>query len=209
LISNYAVFLGNGDGTFRSPMFLAIPLSTCNFDQNTNCNASVGATAIGDFNGDGLPDLVLGWAQVSVASVATNLLSFMNDSPGDGFLAPGVLAPTGGVPVGINSILSAYGTNLAPATASATGPPYPTALGGIQLSVGGTFAPLVYVSPTQINYLLPQIQNPSQPINPASLAIAVQPLGQPLVQKGLAVPQWLTRPPYSPLIHLESLRQRP
>ncbi len=50
-----------------------------------------------------------------------------------------------------------FGSNLAPRTAEASGYPLPTQLGGTTVMVGGTAAPLLYVSPTQINF-----QSPSQ-----------------------------------------------
>lgn len=43
---NVAVFLGNGNGTFQSPL-------------NSNANGSQFALAVGDFNGDGKPDLAV------------------------------------------------------------------------------------------------------------------------------------------------------
>src|ERR1700679_2178688 len=61
-------------------------------------------------------------------------------------------------PIGPVSIASAFGTNLATQTAPASGNSSPTTLGGIRLhvrdSTGDTLAPLLYVSPTQINYVM-------------------------------------------------------
>jgi len=63
-----------------------------------------------------------------------------------------------------NSIASIYGSNpgsnLAAATAQASAQPLPTSLGGISLTVtdsAGTqrSAPLIYVSPSQINFVIP------------------------------------------------------
>jgi uncharacterized protein (TIGR03437 family) len=48
-----------------------------------------------------------------------------------------------------------FGSNLAPGTAEAAGYPLPTHLGGTTVAVGGTAAPLLYVSPTQINFQVP------------------------------------------------------
>ncbi|MFN0119513.1 MAG: CAP domain-containing protein [Blastocatellia bacterium] len=58
--------------------------------------------------------------------------------------------------VSSDSIASAYGTNLASVTLSATTRPLPTSLGNISVSVEGQLAQLLYVSPTQINYIVPQ-----------------------------------------------------
>ncbi len=59
-----------------------------------------------------------------------------------------------------DSIASLYGVNLATTTASATSQPLPTILGGTSLivtdSTGAQLAaPLLYVSPTQINFVIP------------------------------------------------------
>ncbi|MBZ5619816.1 MAG: hypothetical protein LAQ69_13990 [Acidobacteriia bacterium] len=59
-----------------------------------------------------------------------------------------------------NSLASLYGANLSAATAQALAQPLPTTLGGVILSVtdaAGTArnAPLVYVSPSQINFVVP------------------------------------------------------
>lgn len=48
-----------------------------------------------------------------------------------------------------------YGQNLAASTAQATSTPWPTTLGGAQVSVGGKSAALSYASPTQLNIQIP------------------------------------------------------
>jgi uncharacterized protein (TIGR03437 family) len=48
-----------------------------------------------------------------------------------------------------------FGHNLAASAANASGLPLPTSLGGTQVIVGGIAAPLVYVSPSQINFQVP------------------------------------------------------
>jgi uncharacterized protein (TIGR03437 family) len=67
-------------------------------------------------------------------------------------------APSGAISPG--SIASLYGTNLASGTGQATSQPLPTTLSGTTLSIkdssGATLAaPLLYVSPTQINFVVP------------------------------------------------------
>ena len=54
-----------------------------------------------------------------------------------------------------DSIASAFGEGLAIRTESAVSLPLPTELAGTQLFVNGIPAPLLYVSPTQINFILP------------------------------------------------------
>jgi len=63
-------------------------------------------------------------------------------------------------PVAPDSIVATFGTNLATATVVAATTPWPTTLGGIQVAVTDSrnttrAAPLYYVSPTQIIYIIP------------------------------------------------------
>ncbi len=58
------------------------------------------------------------------------------------------------------SIVAAFGINLATSTAAATSLPLPTSLGGVTVLVDGVPAPLFFVSPTQINYALPEGTSP-------------------------------------------------
>lgn len=60
----------------------------------------------------------------------------------------------GGAP---NSWMAVLGENLAAQTAIATGEPFPETLGATQVLVGTTPAPLLYVSPAQINFLMPGV----------------------------------------------------
>src|ERR1035441_9473103 len=53
------------------------------------------------------------------------------------------------------SWVAIFGTNLAPSTASAPSVPLTTKLNGVSVTVGGVPAPLLYVSATQINALVP------------------------------------------------------
>lgn len=68
------------------------------------------------------------------------------------YIYPSPLAP--------ESIVSAFGSNLATTTASATSTPLPTTLGGTTVMVDGRAAQLFFVSPTQINYLIPRPPEP-------------------------------------------------
>ena len=74
-----------------------------------------------------------------------------------------------------NSLASLYGANLASGIAQASAQPLPLALGGVTLSVTdaagvGRAAPLLYVSPGQINFLVPDGTAPGL----ATLAVAGQ-----------------------------------
>ncbi|HMV83350.1 MAG TPA: IPT/TIG domain-containing protein [Blastocatellia bacterium] len=55
-----------------------------------------------------------------------------------------------------NSIVAAFGTQLANGTQVATTQPLPTNLLNTTVTVGGVAAPLFFVSPGQVNYLIPQ-----------------------------------------------------
>ena len=77
------------------------------------------------------------------AQAAVPVVSSVTDSAGFGpRVAPGSLA-------------CIFGTGLASATASASGFPLNTTLGGTTVSVAGTLAPLLYVSDGQINFQVP------------------------------------------------------
>jgi uncharacterized protein (TIGR03437 family) len=66
--------------------------------------------------------------------------------------------PLGGNALAPRSIASIYGTNLAPAVASAdVAPPLPFALSGTRLTLAGNPVPLFFISPGQINFQVPFI----------------------------------------------------
>jgi len=191
-IAGDAVFAGNGDGTFRFPVFFGPTIAACgpvSGALESACTSAHSGTAVSDFNGDGLPDLAVyvvnkpGLTQIKNAGEVAVLL---NDSPGNGFGTAGVSAAAGTVPVGTGSIVSAYGVGLASETAVATTNPAPTTLGGIRLHVrdrshkGDTLAPLLYVSPTQINYLLNSTDT--------SAWVDIERVGTPYVPQGMVVP---------------------
>lgn len=58
-------------------------------------------------------------------------------------------------PIARCALGTVFGTNLAGSTAGASALPLPTRLGGAEITVGGIAAPLVYVSPGQINFQVP------------------------------------------------------
>ncbi|HZS05801.1 MAG TPA: CAP domain-containing protein [Blastocatellia bacterium] len=55
-----------------------------------------------------------------------------------------------------DSLAATYGSNLTSVTVSATSLPLPTVLGNTTVTVDGTAAQLLFVSPTQINYVVPR-----------------------------------------------------
>ena len=198
-VAGDAVYAGNGDGTFRFPVFFGPTASPCGLALSTlvpsSCDYDHGSTAVGDFNGDGLPDMVVyvvNETGVSAIKDTGEVDFLLNDSPGNGFGAAGVSAATETGPVGPGSIVTAYGVNLAPGPAVAATNPAPTTLGGIRLHVrdrshtGDRLAPLLYVSPTQINYVL----NSSDPY----AWVDIENVGTPYVPQGMTVPIALLAP---------------
>jgi uncharacterized protein (TIGR03437 family) len=60
-----------------------------------------------------------------------------------------------GAPVSPGSFVTLFGNGLAPKPATAAALPFPTSMGGVQVTVNGTPAPLYFVSDTQISLLVP------------------------------------------------------
>ena len=67
------------------------------------------------------------------------------------------------------SVVSIFGANLAPLTASSSDSPLPQTLGGVTVRIGDRLLPLMFVSPGQINLQLP----PDLPIGPNALDVGV------------------------------------
>ena len=84
----------------------------------------------------------IGPAALTIPPPATTSAGIVNAASGLPSIAPG-------------SLISIYGTNLAPGNASATGVPLPVSLNGTAVTVNGSPAPLFFVSPLQINAQVP------------------------------------------------------
>lgn len=92
---------------------------------------------------DGFADEFEEWHKIVHAGAPPPALSSVrNAASGDSVVASG-------------SIASIFGSDLALATASAAGPPLPTELGGTRVLLGNLAAELYYVSPNQINFVVP------------------------------------------------------
>lgn len=116
------------------------------------------AVAVGDYNGDGRDDLAavgLG-SGFSSGSYTTVLLN--NCAPS--IAVTTVSAASFARATTSGAIVAAFGTALATTTQSAATIPLPTELGGVTVTVRDSAgvarpAPLFFVSPQQINYLIP------------------------------------------------------
>lgn len=127
-----------------------------------------------------LPDLTTGLINVTVpAALRTNAGTlFVQARTGQGLMSTPiqiVVAPAANVNTFVvstsdaarfldgaapDSIGAAFGTKLASVGVSATTTPLPTSLDGTSLYINGTPARLFFVSPTQINFLIPATTQP-------------------------------------------------
>src|SRR5207237_2982947 len=76
------------------------------------------------------------------------------------------------VPVAPDTIVSAFGTQLATQFAIASTLPLPTTLGGTTVTVNGRPAGLLFVSGGQINYVMPTILRSARLTSPCAPATA-------------------------------------
>ena len=192
LLAGNTLLAGNGDGTFRAPIYLMSPPSPlgCNAEIDLPyipCIFAVATAVAADFNNDGLSDLALSFSNSGVfdsLDFTTSIL--INDSPGSGFLSTGVSSATRTAPVGHQSLVSAYGVDLAPATEVAPPGMFPTTLGGIRLHLRDStgldlLAPLLYVSPAQINYVVPK------GLSDYLVAVSIERIGEPFIEGATAL----------------------
>lgn len=111
--------------------------------------------------------------QIRAAATVQNNVTVSSVSAASFIGSPATLAP--------NSIVAAFGTQLASGTQIAATQPLPTALLNTTVTVGGVPAPLFFVSPGQINYLIP----PTVPAGDAQVVIsAVASNGDQIISRG-------------------------
>lgn len=101
-----------------------------------------------------------------------------------GVLNAASLSPVGAA-VAPGEFVSIFGSGLA-AAASGASPPYPFTLGGVSVTVNGLQAPLAYVSPNQLNVLIPYA------VTGGSATIAVTNAGA--ISNSVALPLQKTAP---------------
>src|SRR5262245_2890230 len=85
----------------------------------------------------------IGYSQSPVIAAAVNAASFAPSQP----ISPG-------------SLVSVLGTGLATSTAEASMVPLPNSITGVSVTFSGTIAPLMFVSPGQINLQVPWSTQP-------------------------------------------------
>ena len=61
-----------------------------------------------------------------------------------------------------NSLVTVFGTALSSSAAQARSLPLPTSLGGVTVNLSGTLCPILFVSPTQVNFLIPSDTRPGR-----------------------------------------------
>lgn len=122
-------------------------------------------------NGSGVATLAINGTQLAVGpntieaqyngdnshNGASTSFRVTESSPSNGLPSIASLANAGSFTPSFapGGILSIFGSQLAPATASAPGLPLPTMLAGMTVTIGGYPASLYYVSPTQLNVQIP------------------------------------------------------
>jgi uncharacterized protein (TIGR03437 family) len=147
----FSVLPGRGDGTFLTGTRYDVPWP--------------GGADTADFDGDRRADLV---------TLSDNALSvLLSRTQGDAPLRRAVSAASGRTIVAPASLASLYAPTGATATAQANAELLPTQLAGISLEIRDSagvirLAPLAFVSPTQINFLVPA----STALGEATLAIS-------------------------------------
>ena len=122
------------------------------------------SVTLGDFNGDGKPDLA------TANEISNNVTALINQGPGAFLTAVSAAGLTG--PVAPESLASVFGALPASGKESADPQALPTTLAGITIKVRDSLgterqAPLLYASPTQANFQIPAGTAPATPPSPS------------------------------------------
>jgi uncharacterized protein (TIGR03437 family) len=170
LVSESEIALGNGDGTFQSPEAFGYGQRSIGSDLSELIELRQYPPLVAaDFDQDGKLDLampshftvIFGGGVGGGGYTSSGLSVLLNKGPGPPNSVTAVSAANGTHVVAPGSIASIYGTNLAQGTAAAGSlANLPASLGGISLHVRDSLgvdrqAELFFVSPTQVNFLVP------------------------------------------------------
>ncbi len=153
-VAGLTILQNYGDGTFRTP------ISVSGFSLGAYAPLAETPLNVSDFNGDGKPDLALLAAPPSsaTASSASTVAEMLLNNAQLQFpvLLGGVVNAASGAHHGVSpgSLASAYMLAQPFQPAQATNLPLPTTLDGVILLIGDR-APLLAVTPTQINFQVP------------------------------------------------------
>jgi uncharacterized protein (TIGR03437 family) len=170
LVSESEIALGNGDGTFRSPEAFGYGQRSIGSDATRLIELrQYPPLVVADFDQDGKLDLampshftvIFGGVAGGSGYTSSGLSILLNQGPAPPDSVTAFSAANGTRVVAPGSIATIYGTNLAPTTAAAASlANLAVSLGGISLHVRDSFgadrlAQLFFVSPTQVNFLVP------------------------------------------------------
>jgi hypothetical protein len=170
LVSESEIALGNGDGTFQSPEAFGYGQRSIGSDDTELIKLrQYPPLVVADFDQDGKLDLsmpshvtVIFGGGISGSGYTSSAVSvLLNKGPAPPNSVTAVSAANGNRVVAPGSIAAIYGANLASGTAaSGSLANLPVSLGGISLHVRDSLgadrlAQLFFVSPTQVNFLVP------------------------------------------------------
>jgi uncharacterized protein (TIGR03437 family) len=135
--SDVGVFISTSDGTTWSPMGSGMPTVIVNSIRLHRGARILRAATFGR----GMYDIAVPTASTPVPAISTggvvNAASYKNQ------------------PLAAGTIASVFGSNFSASSLGASQVPLGTSLGGVSVVVNGEFAPLFFVSPTQINFQMP------------------------------------------------------
>lgn len=184
--SNYGTINATGTGVaLVHQRYLDSGLGTA-YDYTYDSQHSFDSTATA-FLSDGSPEFLGAGGQTVVASGSGDTYTLLVGFQSKQYTGTGVfLYPTAVVngasfapisnPVAPGEYVTIFGSGMAPGTFPGAGQslpvPFPTTLGGVQVTVNGKSAPMYYVSPTQISFIVPDFGvTTTVPTNTATIQV--------------------------------------